>query len=47
MSKERLYLFDTGLRDGAQTQINPFAISQTDKLIDRKTACLLVSGGRS
>ena len=31
MSKERLYIFDTTLRDGAQTQGVHFSIDEKDK----------------
>ena len=35
MSKERLYIFDTTLRDGAQTQGVHFSIDEKKKLLMR------------
>ena len=35
MSKERLYIFDTTLRDGAQTQGVDFSVDDKEKIIDR------------
>ena len=36
MSKEKLYIFDTTLRDGAQTQGVDFSLDDPTRLIVRK-----------
>ena len=35
MSKEQLYIFDTTLRDGAQTQGVDFSIDDKEKMLER------------
>ena len=44
MSKEQLYIFDTTLRDGAQTQGVDFSIDDKEKIslaLDKLGVCLL------
>ena len=35
MSKEKIYLFDTTLRDGAQTQGVDFSLNEKEKIAQR------------